>query len=223
MIRHFTILIALALLPSIACTTGNGNVAQGWEWQRVSLDTTPPAPSELSQRAESTKTDILKAFAQGLRDDAYSIQMKGNYQEAIIRYRKSLAYLPDPELEKYIRQVEIKAAPAVTGSNTVQISDRAQKIGTVVATIRNRSKRSVYIFPQGKTFSPDTLFKAGEIRFVPVQMQPDGKIIMNAGYDGIIVDSVTWTGDPGNPAKIPSVFFDDQSAGKKLEVMTGLR
>jgi hypothetical protein len=201
---------------------GSGDISQGKEWQRVSPDTLPAPVSQLSQAAENRKVEILKAIAQGLRDEAYNIQMKDNYQEAVIKYRKSLAYLPDPELDKYIRQVEIKAGSALTGRHTGEIQTQSSIVNVVMATIRNRSKRSVNIFPQGTPFSPDNLFKPGEIRFVSVPIQPDGKILFYAGWDGTVVDSEIWTGDRRNPGKIPSVWFDDQSAGK-LVVMTGLR
>ena len=220
--RLIGLLITILSYMSVSCM-GSGNVNQGREWQRVSPDSTPPAASELSQRAESMKSDILKAFAQGMRDDAYKLQLKGNFDEAIKKYRKSLAYWPDLELEKYIQQVEKKAGPSLTGNQPANALPPASIANTVIATIRNRSGKSVYIFTQGKTFTPDNLFRPGEIRFVPVQIHPDGKITFYAGFDGIIADSVIWNGDPRNPGKIPSVIFDDQSALKKLAVMTGWR
>ena len=110
--KKITIVIASLMILmawlSVSCVS-SGNVNNEKEWKRVSPDSTLPLTSELSQTAENRKAEILKAFAQAMRDDAYKLQLKGNFDEAIIKYRKSLAYWPDSELEKYIQQVEKKA------------------------------------------------------------------------------------------------------------------
>ena len=206
----------------VSCAS-SGNVNQGREWQRVSPDSTPPASYELSQTAENRKAEILKAFAQGLRDDAYKVQLKGNYEEAITKYRKSLAYWPDVELDKYIRQVEIKAGPSLTGSQPGNPLSQTPNTDAVIATIRNRSKGSTHIFAQDKTFSPENVFRPGEIRSVPVHMSANGAITFYAGRDGKVIASETWHGSSRDPNRIPCVLFDDLSAAKKLSVMTGLR
>jgi hypothetical protein len=226
--KKITIVIASLMILmawfSVSCVS-SGNVSKGSEWQRVSPDSTLPLTSALSQTAENRKAEILKAFAQGLRDDAYKLQLKGNFDEAIIKYRKSLAYWPDPELEKYIQQIEKKAGHthSLTGKQPENTLSQVSISDTVTATIRNRSKGSIYIFAQNKTFSSDNIFRPGEIRSVPVQMSANGAITFYAGSDGKVIASETWHGKPRDPNRIPCVLFDDLSADKKLSVMTGLR
>ena len=214
-------LIFMALL-SVSCMSSS-NVSQEKEWRRINPDSSLPATSALSQTAENRKAEILKAFAQAMRDDAYKLQLKGNLDEAIIKYRKSLVYWPDPELEKYIQQVEKKAVHSLSGNQPNNTLSQVSISDTVTATIRNRSKNSIYIFDQNKTFTPDNLFRPGEIRSVPVQMSANGAITFYAGSDGKVIASETWYGNPRDPNRIPCVLFDDLSAAKKLSVMTGLR
>jgi hypothetical protein len=224
--KKITIVIASLMILmawlSVSCVS-SGSVNHEKEWKRVSPDSTLPLTSELSQTAENRKAEILKAFAQAMRDDAYKLQLKGNFNEAVIKYRKSLAYWPDLELEKYIQQAEKKASPALTGKQPDNTLSQVSTSDTVTATIRNRSKSSIYIFAQNKTFSPDNLFRPGEIRSVPVQMSANGAITFYAGSDGKVTASETWYGNPRDPTRIPCVLFDDLSADNKLSVMTGLR
>jgi hypothetical protein len=213
--------IFMALL-SVSCMSSS-NVSQEKEWRRINPDSSLPATSALSQTAENRKAEILKALAQAMRDDAYKIQLKGNFDEAVKKYRKSLAYWPDAELGKYIQQVEKKASPALMGKQPQNTLSQVSISDTVTATIRNRSKSSIYIFAQNKTFSPDNFFRPGEIRSVPVQMSANGAITFYAGSDGKVITSETWYGNPRDSNRIPCVLFDDLSAEKKLSVMTGLR
>jgi hypothetical protein len=220
------ILILLSIIfvawLSVSCVS-SGSVNNEKEWKRVSPDSTLPLTSELSQTAENRKAQILKAFAQALRDDAYKVQLKGNFYEAIIKYRKSLAYWPDSELEKYIKQVEKNAVHSLTGNQAKNTLSQVSISNTVTATIRNRSKSSIYIFAQNKTFSPDNFFRPGEIRNVAVQMSANDTVTFYAGSDGKVIASETWLGNPHDLNRIPCVLFDDLSADKKLSVMTGLR
>jgi hypothetical protein len=215
-------ILILAASSFFSCISAD-TVNQGREWSSITPDSSLPATSALSQTAENQKAEILKAFAQALRDDAYKEQLKGNFDEAIIKYRKSLAYWPDLELEKYIQQVEKKAVNSLTGKQPENTLSQVSISNIVTATIRNRSKSSIYIFAQNKTFSPDNLFRPGEIRSVPVQMSANGTISFYAGSDGKVIASETWHGSPRDPNRIPCVLFDDLSADKKLSVMTGLR
>lgn len=218
----FSIGILIFAALSVSCMSAD-TVNQGKEWQRIDPDTSPPPISQISQAAENRKAEILKAFAQAIRDDAYKLQLKGNPDEAIIKYRKSLVYWPDTELEKYIQQVEKKAGHSLTGNQPKNTFSQVSISDTVTATIRNRSKSSIYIFAQNKTFSRDSLFRPGEIRSVPVQMSANGAITFYAGADGKVIASETWYSNPRDSNRIPCVLFDDLSADKKLSVMTGLR
>jgi hypothetical protein len=218
--RFIGLFMTILLLVSCA---GSGNVNQGREWQRIDPEASPPPISKISQAAENRKAEILKAFAQAIRDDAYKLQLKGNFDEAVIKYRKSLAYWPDSELGKYIQQVEKKAGHSLTGNQPENTLSQAAVSDIVIATVRNRSKSSIYIFAQNKTFSPDNLFSPGEIRSVPVQMSANGAITFYAGSDGKVIATETWHGNPHDPNRIPCVLYDDLSADKKLSVMTGLR
>jgi len=215
-------ILMLAALSSVSCMSAD-TINQGSEWRRIAPDSPIPTTSALSQTAENRKAEILKAFAQAMRDDAYKVQLKGNYEEAITKYRKSLAYWPDLELEKYIQQVENKAGHSLTVNQPKNTLSQVSISDTVTATIRNRSKSSIYIFAQNKTFSPDNFFRPGEIRSVPVQMSANGTITFYAGSDGKVIASETWDGNPHDPNRIPCVLFDDLSVDKKLSVMTGLR
>jgi hypothetical protein len=215
-------ILMLAAASSVSCMSAD-TINQGGEWRRIAPDSPLPTTSALSQTAENRKAEILKAFAQAMRDDAYKLQLKGNLDEAIIKYRKSLVYWPDLELEKYIQQVEKKAVHSLSGKQPNNTLSQVSISDTVTATIRNRSKNSIYIFDQNKTFTPDNLFRPGEIRSVTVQMSANGIITFYAGSDGKVIASETWDGSPRDPNRIPCVLFDDLSADKKLAVMTGLR
>ena len=218
----FSIGILIFAVLSVSCMSAD-TINQGGEWRRIAPDSPLPTTSALSQTAENRKAEILKAFAQAMRDDAHKLQLKGKFDEAIIKYRKSLVYWPDPELEKYIQQVEKKAVHSLSGKQPNNTLSQVSISDTVTATIRNRSKSSIYIFAQNKTFTPDNLFRPGEIRSVPVQISANGTITFYAGSDGKVIASETWYGNPRDPNRIPCVLFDDLSAEKKLSVMTGLR
>jgi len=220
--RCIKALVSCVFLLSVSCMSA-GTVNKGQEWRRINPDSALPATSALSQTAENRKAEILKALAQAMRDDAYKIQLKGNFDEAVKKYRKSLAYWPDSELGKYIQQVEKNAVHSLTGNQPKNTLSQVSISDTVTATIRNRSKSSIYIFAQNKTFSPDNFFRPGEIRSVPVQMSANGTITFYAGSDGKVIASETWHDNPRDPNMIPCVLFDDLSADKKLSVMTGLR
>jgi tetratricopeptide (TPR) repeat protein len=50
------------------------------------------------------------ATGQRLRKEGIALQQQGKYREAAAKYRESLPYIPDPELEKIIGQLEAEAA-----------------------------------------------------------------------------------------------------------------
>jgi hypothetical protein len=69
---------------------------------------------------ETEEKEGKKAQAKRLRDEAYTLQQQNHLKEAVAKYRESLAYLYDPELEKYVKQVEMKASATVPVTPPVQ-------------------------------------------------------------------------------------------------------
>lgn len=71
---------------------------------------------------ETEEKEGKKAYAKKLRDEACALQQQNCLKEAVAKYRESLAYLYDPELEKYVKQVEMKVtAPAPTAAPVQQV------------------------------------------------------------------------------------------------------
>jgi hypothetical protein len=65
---------------------------------------------------EMDESKAKKAHAKILRDQAYALQQQNRLKEAIAKYKESLAYFQDPELERYVRQVEMKASAQASAS-----------------------------------------------------------------------------------------------------------
>lgn len=198
-------------------------IAGSKQWTETK-STEPPllnSTYEMPQKAETRKAEIMRAFAKSLRDEAYSLQMKGHLNEAIIKYRKSLTYWPDSDLENHIQLLEKKSGELFPDNQPAaspeSITNKTQRV--ITATIRNRSNEGVHIFTQGETFNPNNHFMPQEIRFVPVQIQSNGEVIFYAGRDGRILDSKTWRGDPRYQDRVPCVLFDKE----KLIILTGIR
>jgi tetratricopeptide (TPR) repeat protein len=88
---------------------------------------------------ESEEKEGKKVIAKKLRDEATVLQQQNRLKEAIARYRESLTYLPDPDLEKHVKQLEIKAAtpasaqiPAASSVNTPRPVDKTPPKSKVI-------------------------------------------------------------------------------------------
>ncbi len=104
---------------------------------------------------ETEEKEGKKAYAKKLRDEAYALQQQNRLKEAVAKYRESLAYLYDPELEKYVKQVEMKAsAPTPTAAPVQQVPMPQPPVGGRAYTSRPMdnnppSQKSVVIIETG--------------------------------------------------------------------------
>jgi hypothetical protein len=185
----------------------------------------------ITTSAVAVKTDLKKALAKSVRDEAYVLQQRGQYREAIDRYRQSFAYWPDPALDAYIQTLEKRVRP---NAATTQAPPKAQigaaepagQVGNnraVLATIRNRSPEDVNIFVAGETSGPTNLVRSGDIITRAVPAQPGSPVIFYAERNGKVIATKTWYINPNVPGSgVPSVLFDD-GLSEKLSVMTAVR
>jgi hypothetical protein len=190
----------------------------------------PPPVTNITASAVTSKTELKKALAKSIRDEAYVLQQRGQYPEAIERYRQSFAYWPDPALDAYIQALEKRVRPnaAATQAPPVAQTAGAEPVGqagnapTLLATIRNRSLGDVNIFVAGETSGPVNLVTAGDIITRAVPTQPGSPVIFYAAKDGKVIATKTWYINPNVPGSVPSLLFDD-NLQEKLSVMTAVR
>ena len=186
--------------------------------------------SAMGQETEQKKIALRRAVASGLRDEAYAFQQKGQLRDAVIRYRQSLVWWPDPGLETYVVTLERKAGfdakqykpelqqAAVQAGTAESVSNPAR----VFATIRNRSTQDVIISVIGENRDAGTPVRAGEILVIPIQLASNGEITFLAVRNGQTLATRSWHGNPSSTSVVPSVLYDD-NLQDKLVVMTGLR
>ena len=67
-----------------------------------------------TKQKEGREQDVRKARAKQLRDEGYALQQQNRVKEAVTKYKESLSYWPDAQLEKYIKDLETKIASAAT-------------------------------------------------------------------------------------------------------------
>jgi hypothetical protein len=184
----------------------------------------------IGQETEQKKIALRRAVASGLRDEAYAFQQNGQLRDAVIRYRQSLVWWPDPGLESYVVPLERKAgfdakqyspefpqAAVQTGT-----AASAGKPPTVFATIRNRSTQDVTISVSGENRDAGTQVRAGEILVIPVRLSLNGEIAFLASRNGQTLATRRWFGNPSSAGVVPSVLYDD-NLQDRLVVMTGLK
>lgn len=183
-----------------------------------------PPPADYTQPVIGQRAEYRKEMAKDTRDAAYTFQKQGLIKQAIIKYRESLAWWPDPALDGYIETVEKAAGLPPSGQRrpwTASPRPPSSK-REVIATIRNGSDRDVYIVSGDGPESPETRFLPGEIREMAVLPDAYGVVAFTARRDGVSLATVNWTGDPGNNDVVPAVLFDDGQTDK-LATMTGFR
>jgi hypothetical protein len=176
----------------------------------------------LAQTAEQRKTELLKSFAQSLRDEAYNLQLRGFYEKAIMKYKESLAYFPDAELEKYLKAIQAKTRPSSAPPAGQKIACYGET-AVVTAIARNRSAGTVHILTVHDTMKPENLFLPGQIKKIDISLDPNCTVTFIAVRDGKTLDSITWQGDAQSPDMIPSIVFDDTVSRPVLVVMTGMK
>lgn len=186
-------------------------------------DKKPSKPSELSRQAVSRKTELKKAIAQSMRNDAYALQEQRRFREAALLYRESLAYWPDVGLDTYVRSLEERSGLISPGKGTSPqgTASGAGRDRMVLATFRNRSTIDVTVRPDSNTEGTGYSVLAGDIVTLPariVQGQGSFSVLVN----GKIIASAVWYEDPGFAGGVPCLLFDTTLPGG-LVVMTGLR
>ncbi len=198
--------------------------------ERASPGEAAVSGSAIGQETEQKKIALHRAVASGLRDGAYAFQQKGQLRDAVIRYRQSLVWWPDPGLETYVVTLERKAGfdakeykpelqQAVVQAGTAEsVSNPAR----VFATIRNRSTQDVIISVIGENRDAGTPIRAGEILVIPVQLASNGEITFLVVRNGQTLATRSWHGNPSSTSVVPSVLYDD-NLQDKLIVMTGLK
>ncbi|MFH0953135.1 MAG: hypothetical protein V1873_02270 [Verrucomicrobiota bacterium] len=72
----------------------------------------------LEARAAAPESDQVRARA--LNEAAYRLQLAGSLQEAIAKYRESLALQPDPQMEAHVAALESELAKQQGGQNEAQ-------------------------------------------------------------------------------------------------------
>jgi tetratricopeptide (TPR) repeat protein len=69
-----------------------------------------------AKQKEGQAEESKKARAKQLRDEGYALQQQSRLKEAVAKYRESLSYWPDPQLEKYVKDIEARMAASSGGS-----------------------------------------------------------------------------------------------------------
>jgi hypothetical protein len=192
-------------------------------------ETALPGPA-IGPETEQKKIALRRAVASSLGDEAYAFQQKGQLRDAVIRYRQSLVWWPDPGLDSYVVPLERKAGFDAKQYRPELLQAAAQTITaasvskppTVFATIRNRSTQDVIISVGGENRDADTLVRAGEILVIPVQLAANGEITFRAARNGQTLATRSWFGNPSSAGVVPSVLHDD-NLQNRLVVMTGLK
>jgi len=211
---------------AVVSTVTTGLLAIDEKASQVEVAVSGPA---IGLETEQKKIVLRRAVASSLRDEAYAFQQKGQLRDAVIRYRQSLVWWPDPGLETYVVALERTAGfdakqyrPELLQA-AVQTGAGASvgKPATVFATIRNRSTQDVTI-SVSENRDAGTQVRAGEILVIPVQLAPNGEITFLAARNGQALATRGWFGNPSSPSVVPSVLYDD-NLQERLVVMTGLR
>lgn len=186
-----------------------------------------PPPGDYTQPVIGQRATYRKEMAKECREAAYTFQRQGFIKQAVVKYRESLTWWPDPALDAYIESVEKTTGLPSSGARkkpwTSAPRPPSQK-QEVVATIRNRSNHDVYVYAEGGSESPESRFLPGEIREVAVRTNAYGEVVFLAGTGkgGLPIATAAWTDDPEDRRIVPVVLFDDE-APRKLLIMTGFR
>jgi hypothetical protein len=189
-----------------------------------------PSATGIAASEIAVRTELKKALAKSMRDDAYAFQQRGQYREAVDLYRQSLAHWPDQALDAYARALEKRVGPDAAATRAVPLpqiapaepAGQAGNTGTVLATIRNRSLGDVNIFVAGETSGAANLVMSGDIITRAVAAQSGSPVIFYAERNGKVIASKTWYINPNVPGSVPGVLFDD-NLPEKLSVMTAVR
>jgi hypothetical protein len=183
-----------------------------------------PPQGEYSKPVIDQRALFRQNMGKDLRDVAYNFQGQGLYKEAVIKYRESLAWWPDPALDGYIETLEKASGLPLSGKRRAwtEAPRVPTKMSEVIATIRNKSSREVYIHTVGGGESPETLFVPGEIREMAVMPNAYGEIVFSASRRGPLLATAKWVGDPSNSKAAPVVLYNDNNP-EKIVVMTGFR
>lgn len=180
----------------------------------------------IGEETERQKLALRRAVAASLRDEAYGLQQRGQIRDAVIRYRRSLAYWPDTGLESYLAPLERQAGFAASQYNPQAVQaaagGAAPATPRVYATVRNRSARDITLAVRGEAPEAATTVRAGEIRIRPVSPGPGGEVSFEVSRDGQVLETRTWKGNPNSSAVVPALLYDDALKGR-LFVMTGIR
>jgi hypothetical protein len=213
-------LIFFCVLAFVSCapvqTTPEGGYGQ--------LPPQGPPQGEYSRPVIDQRALFRQNMGKDLRDGAYNFQKQRLFKEAVTKYRESLAWWPDPALDGYIETLEKASGLPLSGKRRpwTEAPRLPGKLGEVVATIRNKSNREVYIHTIDGGESPETLFLPGEIREMAVMPNAYGEVIFSASRRGPLLATVKWISDPANSKAVPVVLFDDNDPDKII-VMTGFR
>jgi len=214
------VLFSVCILFSVSCapvqTTPEGGYGQ--------LPPQGPPQGEYSRPVIDQRALFRQNMGKDLREAAYNFQRQNLYREAVIKYRESLVWWPDPSLDGYIETLEKASGLPLSGKRRkwIEAPRPPDKKGEIIATIRNKSSHEVYIHIVGGGESPETLFLPGEIREMAVMPNTYGEVVFSASQRGPLLATVKWIGDPANPQAVPVVLFDDNDS-QKIIVMTGFR
>jgi hypothetical protein len=183
-----------------------------------------PPQGEYSKPVIDQRALFRQNMGKDLRDAAYNFQKQGLYKEAVIKYRESMTWWPDVALDGYIETLEKASGLPLSGKIQAwaEAPRAPSKSSEVIATIRNKSNREVYIHTVGGGESPETLFVPGEIREMAVMPNAYGEAVFSTSRRGPLLGTVKWTADPRNPKTVPVVLFDDNDP-MRIIVMTGFR
>jgi hypothetical protein len=192
-------------------------------------EATVSGPS-IAMETEQMKISLRRAVASSLRDEAYAFQQKSQLRDAVIRYRQSLVWWPDPSLETYVVTLERIAGfdakqykPDLRQAAVPTATDSSvSKPARVFATIRNRSTQDITISVSGENRDAGTPVRAGEILIIPVQLVSNGEITFLAARNGQTLATGRWFGNSSTASVVPSVLYDD-NLPDRLVVMTGLK
>lgn len=180
----------------------------------------------IAEQTERQKLALRRAVAESIRDEAYALQKKGQLRDAVIRYRRSLAYWPDTGLESYLAPLEQRAGFQVLHFRPEAPQDAAGGAtagpALVYATVRNRSARDITLAVRGEAPDRATTVRAGEIRIRPVSPGAGGEVTFEVSRDGQLLETRGWKGNPNSSSVVPVLLYDDALKGR-LFVMTGLR
>lgn len=183
-----------------------------------------PPPGDFGRATIERQMEIRKATAQGLRLEAYGLQQKKLFREAVSKYRESLAYWPDPSLEAYIGTIENTMklpSSQIFRPSTGQGMIMGQPY-TMMATFRNRSNSEVSLRLSEGRGTPDVTFLPGEILELALTTNPGGEITVSVLQAGRLVAMKRWIRLPGDPSAVPAIIYDDKEP-ERLLIMTAIK